>query len=324
MFLRRLIILTPIWILLCANALAGTTHVVLKQKVTVKSPTICLSDVADFKNKDNQFPGKLLALDLGNSPQPGYNRFIQKEIIESRIKRLGFTRDDVVLEGADGVLVSIQTVLLSGDELGQLGLEFIQNRLKDLKGDRAVEISRPAQDILVPAGNSPASFKMDWRGGPRSAGLASVDIQILVEDKIFTTVTTQYTIRSYTKVLIATADIMRGDAFTEQNTKLVRTETTSMTSRPVRALSELDQRLCKRKIRAGCVIRLDDGYFPAIVERGNIVSVVVRKGSLKIKTKGVALRSGRLGDSISVRNPDSNKTFNAKVTGPDSVEINLK
>jgi len=302
---------------------ADLTTVVLKSRVTVKGAEVMLTDVAMFKNEIGEVPDALMALKLGQSPKPGYNRFIQKEIISARLKRCGFDEGTVKLSGADGVLVTVESIVLSGEELYELGREFLREHLDELEGERNIECTRRPKDILAPVGNSITTFNIDWRSGPRSVGLASVDIDILVDDVKYTTVTIQYNLRCYTKVLVAIADILKDEAFTNNNTKVIRTEITKLHTRPAGSLKDLDGRFAKRTIRAGRAINLNDSYLPAVVQRGKMVTVIVRKGNLVIRSKAVAKRSGRIGDTIEVQNPDSGKIFRTEVTGPGKVEVVL-
>jgi flagella basal body P-ring formation protein FlgA len=54
---------------------------------------------------------------------------------------------------------------------------------------------------------------------------------------------------------------------------------------------------------------------PNDINRGDEVHVEVRSGAARVALTARALSGGRSGDTISVRNPESNKTFQARVTG---------
>jgi flagella basal body P-ring formation protein FlgA len=53
------------------------------------------------------------------------------------------------------------------------------------------------------------------------------------------------------------------------------------------------------------------------------VTMLVHSGGLNVSTVGEAQQDGRLGQTIMVQNVDSKKMINARVTGPDTVEIQL-
>jgi flagella basal body P-ring formation protein FlgA len=78
-----------------------------------------------------------------------------------------------------------------------------------------------------------------------------------------------------------------------------------------------------RTIAAGAEIRMDNLALPIDVHRGDRVRVEVRIGAAHIALNGRAESNGRIGDMISVRNPDSSKMFRARVESKDQVIVEL-
>ncbi|MEO5368279.1 MAG: flagellar basal body P-ring formation chaperone FlgA [Magnetococcus sp. WYHC-3] len=76
-----------------------------------------------------------------------------------------------------------------------------------------------------------------------------------------------------------------------------------------------------RGIRAGQPIQLGWLDMPVAVERGQSTLVVLETGGLRIRTIGVALDSGRVGDLITVRNPDSQLRYQARVEAPGQARV---
>jgi len=60
---------------------------------------------------------------------------------------------------------------------------------------------------------------------------------------------------------------------------------------------------------------------PKAVERGDAVTVVAGVGAAQIEAPGEALGSGVCGEVILIRNPRSNRTFKARITSADRVEV---
>jgi len=77
----------------------------------------------------------------------------------------------------------------------------------------------------------------------------------------------------------------------------------------------------KRQLAAGKPLRLIDLRREQLVQRGENVSLIYRNGSLEIVANGKAMESGALDDVIRVTNMGSNRTVEAKITGPKQVEI---
>ena len=60
-----------------------------------------------------------------------------------------------------------------------------------------------------------------------------------------------------------------------------------------------------------------------IVSKGQRIKISIKNNSVKIDTTGIAMRSGKLGDYIQVKNPNSNKKTLAKIIDFNKVHIEL-
>jgi flagella basal body P-ring formation protein FlgA len=79
-----------------------------------------------------------------------------------------------------------------------------------------------------------------------------------------------------------------------------------------------------RSIPAGSELRLDNLVRPLDVVRGDLVHVEVRIGKARLSFNGRAEGAGRMGQLIAVRNPESNRVFQARVEGKDSVLVDTQ
>jgi flagella basal body P-ring formation protein FlgA len=76
-----------------------------------------------------------------------------------------------------------------------------------------------------------------------------------------------------------------------------------------------------RAIAAGGELRPDLLTPPNDINRGDAVHIEVHSGAALLALTARALTAGRSGDTISVRNPESNKTFQARVTGKGTAVV---
>jgi flagella basal body P-ring formation protein FlgA len=77
----------------------------------------------------------------------------------------------------------------------------------------------------------------------------------------------------------------------------------------------------KTNVRTGAPIRDRDLATTAMVQKGEIVTIIAQSGGMRITATGQARQDGGLGQTISVVNQDSKKTIPAKVIGPGMVEV---
>jgi flagella basal body P-ring formation protein FlgA len=78
-----------------------------------------------------------------------------------------------------------------------------------------------------------------------------------------------------------------------------------------------------RSIQAGAVLTWNDVGRRPLVKKGDVVEVCATEGLLRVTLKGLALQNGALGDTVTVRNPESLKIIPALVVGENRVEVRL-
>ena len=72
---------------------------------------------------------------------------------------------------------------------------------------------------------------------------------------------------------------------------------------------------------AGRPILIDDIARPALIERNQIVTLIVNRSGLRISTEGRALERGAAGDTVKAMNLSSRSTVNGTVTSDGHIEI---
>jgi flagella basal body P-ring formation protein FlgA len=68
-------------------------------------------------------------------------------------------------------------------------------------------------------------------------------------------------------------------------------------------------------------LRKGDLQAPVLVPKGSFVLVTLRRANMVLTARGRAIDKGALGDVVRLRNLQSQKIFEALVTGPGQVEI---
>jgi flagella basal body P-ring formation protein FlgA len=76
-----------------------------------------------------------------------------------------------------------------------------------------------------------------------------------------------------------------------------------------------------RSLPPGAEVRWGNISRPNYVNRGDIVAIEVRSGTVRLAFTGRAESAGRTGDVIVVRNQETNKTFQARVSAKDKAIV---
>jgi flagella basal body P-ring formation protein FlgA len=123
--------------------------------------------------------------------------------------------------------------------------------------------------------------------------------------------------------MIAKETIQRGQPILPES---IRVEYSNVFPAPgdvARNMDEIVGQIPVRTIPAGKEVHLGQVGPPPDVTRGDPVDVEVRSGATRIALRARSESDGRHGEMISLRNPSSNRIFQARVEGKDKASIDL-
>jgi flagella basal body P-ring formation protein FlgA len=123
--------------------------------------------------------------------------------------------------------------------------------------------------------------------------------------------------------MVAKETIQRGQPILPE---MIRMEYSNVFPAPgdvARNLDEIAGQVATRTIPAGKVVHLAQVGAPPDVKSGDPVDVVVRSGAMRLALRARSESDGRNGDIIALRNPSSNRIFQARVDGKDKATIDL-
>jgi flagella basal body P-ring formation protein FlgA len=80
--------------------------------------------------------------------------------------------------------------------------------------------------------------------------------------------------------------------------------------------------ISKRSLKAGTAVSPSMINLPIIVKRGQTMTLRVERPGFAVNMKGIALKKGRKGDSIKVKNSSSNKVLFGTIVHGDLVLVN--
>lgn len=87
--------------------------------------------------------------------------------------------------------------------------------------------------------------------------------------------------------------------------------------------SELVGKSLRRPLPAGEPLRLKDVLVPALVHKGDLVTIVLATASLQLTAQGKVLEDGAAGALVRVENAKSNRVIDAAVTGVGTVAASM-
>ncbi|MFC3031859.1 flagellar basal body P-ring formation chaperone FlgA [Pseudoalteromonas fenneropenaei] len=147
-----------------------------------------------------------------------------------------------------------------------------------------------------------------------------VTVQLKCPDTINWTQYVHVRIEELVPMVIANKSLARGELITRDVLELVYKPKQFARASYFDNVEPLVGSRSKRTISEGIAIATSQ---ICMVCKGDNVTIEANQATLSIKTTGIALEDGNLGELVSVKNARSGKTLRARVTGVESVEVNL-
>ena len=130
-------------------------------------------------------------------------------------------------------------------------------------------------------------------------------------------------IRAYKIVAVASSQLLRGHRITANDIALAEIDIEKLKygyfTQPETILGmQLRRTLTVNAPFTPKLLRL-----PIVIQRGEQVTISAQAATLKVKTNGVALGSGTVGEKIPIRNSKSNRIIEGKIISPGHVAVNM-
>ena len=314
-------------------------------KAAVEDDVIRLGDVAQFTGFADQASATLSSLVVGQAPDAGQRLILTHREVMAKARAAGLNLAQVRLSGATHCEVSRpglspaprpspeprptvhpiarpdETPARAGRTLEEAVMAHIRALLAEHGGEVQVSLdrsarSRPALSLSEP----PFAFRIRLKD-PLPLGLVSLEAEVLDAGRIVQTVPLIAEVALVRQVAVARRPINRGMPIADKEVALAARRFTSLDQLGVTDLSSLVGQQARRFIERGEVFTARDVTPVPLVKRGQLVTVYHRLGGMMIRTVGKALEGGTYGSVIPVKNEGSNRSFQARISGPQTVEV---
>jgi len=121
-------------------------------------------------------------------------------------------------------------------------------------------------------------------------------------------------------VVVAKSNLARGEIITKGSVVIEMMPSHFVRAQYLENTQPLIGSRSKRNIQSGMAILLNQ---ICMVCKGDSVNIYASIRGLKIKTSGIALEDGTLGERVRVKNKKSGKVLNARVDGVESVQVSI-
>jgi len=305
--------------LLCGAAIGGekpALRIYLPRDVSVSADNLRLGSVSILRSADEKLLKKAEAVALGRSPWTKERIVIDRRTILSRLACCGIRTADLQITGAPAVTVTGKHKVLSAEAIVRCAESYLARHPPAPAGCRWQLLARP-REMILPGPEAP-ELKAELASGAPPHHV-KVKITVQAGGKAMGTRAALFQLRYPTRRAVATKGISPGQAVTPANAKIE----TVMAPRPAKAdWAPPFGKIAAARLAPGAVIRPTQVAAPKlalVVRRNQTVVMRIEGPGFTITALGLALQNGRPGESIKVRNIDSNRVLTAVVAADGTV-----
>lgn len=289
----------------------------LSEGVIVGGSHYRLSEVAHLEGTDPALLEKLSNLKIGRSPLPGGSLVVTKSLILSRL-RAHVKKRNVTFPDLERVTIRRSALRVSGDDIDQVVLNHIEEQLAEK--DTKIKLMTKSRDIFLPKGD--LDFEVKARGKYKQAGgYQTYEVFFKIDHKIVKKVPVRTHIKIYKEVFVAKDTIKRDHMIQDSDLEKIRTNVGRLPKNYVTDKSLLVGKVAKRAIGPSEVMHDNAVATPPLVKSGDQLLIVYETPSLRLTAPGIAMRRGRLGERITVRNLNSKSIVQAIVKEKNMVQV---
>ncbi len=282
----------------------------LRTNVLARGLDVTIGDLVDISpaGADATLIG---AVRFGPAPVPGYARTVTRSEALQSLCSNGFAAASFRWKGAAEALVQAVVVPVAQAEVLDAAVTALQATLQVEGGDVEFEPQSIVRTIQAAPGRRSQELRARVRGGATAGSSALVDVDVLVDDEVAKTIPVQFRLARFHNVLKVTATVRQGAPLGPDNLVLSREKLAQTQGLYLTAFDQVAGMISKRNLQPNQLLTLADVGEPALIRRGELVTLVSTRGRVKVVTKAIANHDAARGEPVTVTNAQSR----AQVTG---------
>ncbi|MEO6594066.1 MAG: flagellar basal body P-ring formation chaperone FlgA [Planctomycetota bacterium] len=292
----------------------------LKPTVAVRGLHVTIGELCEISPIDG--PALALAqVKFGPAPIHGFTRTIGRTEIVQALAAAGQNVSLLKFTGATEIIVQSISVEVSIGEMLEAATAALQAQIAVEGGDIEFEPPTRLRQLQAPPGHTSQEIRARARGPRLGPNAAVVDIEILVDGETHKKFPVQFKLQRYHTVLKTAATIRAGTPLGPDNLTLTREAMDQITGLFLDTMPQIEGQVAARNLQAGQRLTLGDTAPPSLIHRGDVVTVVLTSGRVKITARAMANHDAPLAGRITLTNLQSRSTMTGIVTAPGLVVV---
>ncbi len=299
------------------------SRIEIKSRVEVDRNEVYLADLISDRSVPFKWKQKFASIYIGEAPAPGTIKYVQIELLKDFIKKIlnseGVDTREITVTLPDEVVVTRKTVNIPKTEIEQAFIKHVMKNSPWNPEDITITNIRYSGLPVVPAGSR--SYEIIPDDHELYLGNVAVSMNVYIDGKRVRTLRVAGIVSLYKDVVHAKKLIGKNQIVTPDDIELKRLRITSKPSEYAESGDLVVGKRTLREIYPGEPVKLSYLDNPIVVEKGDVVKIVLRKPGLVVTAKGIVKESGHIGDTIRVMNINSKKVIFCKVKSKETVQV---
>ena len=311
---------------------SGEVSVHILEEAQVTGRIIYLGNIATIEASDAEYVSKLKDINISSAAEPGFSQIFYIGFVKSRMRQQGFSPENIIWSGSERTLVKTKSLCLSPQEIQAYAEKFIHEtrngkgipNQSEVASSVLVQPVNEIRSVILPHGEIAVNVEVAGQTAlsfnSSICGIVPLKFTISVDDQLCEKRVILFKVEILKEVILA--------AHTLDKHKIIEANDLRRSLRDVGVLSSfytgseaLIGKRAKRMIHKDELITSDMVDVPPIINRGDIVTIVIESPAFRISTQGKSREDGIRGQIIRVVNTLSMKEIAAQVVNEKLVRV---
>jgi len=314
----RLAAIFGVGILLATGALRAAT-VTIAESVTVSGAQVLLRDVAVIEATAAETTA-LCDVVLTSAPSLGQQKELTLGMIRMRLRQYYLNPDTITFHGATTVHIQRALPPATAETPTALAVRWLRSQLPAPATGEEVSIT-PLPDFTA---TTPPADGVTWAcadAGGNVPGVRAVRVMAMSAGTCAWQTVVRVQMQRALPALVVRRALPHGVQVTAADVAVERCEVPEGAEIPLRDLLAFSGYHTTATLTVGHPLYAHDLAPPTVVKARDRVKVTARCGTLTLNLIATACEDGAVGQLIHLRNAQSNREIQARVTAPDAAEI---
>ena len=255
---------------------------------------------------------------VARSPAPGHKAIVDADWLHriATLNGIDWSSDDPFLE----LVIDRPGLVIGRDRIEQEITAALV--AKGLAPDALVEISNHDLQMIIAANQTPTVAVRDLTFDAANQRFSAI-VEAPADAKDPVRISVAGRIRDVQELPVLAHPMARGDVIGARDLVFSRVRKDLLRKDALLDVDQIIGMTPKGTLRTGQIVTLADLQRPVVVQRGALVTMVLRQGAMTLTVQARANEAGSAGDVIRVTNTNSNLVVPARVDGPNQVSVDV-